>query len=194
MGDTPLINLPDSAGMPNWSSMVQADGEDGDGEDNGGDLDLGTQDAADTPDAPKENRRRSPVHGHVSYLNFSVSRGTQLLFEARDERAKATGEWTEDLPEAERFSIWIDEIAGLDVSADEHRPESDRHYDFGSLFRGMGFKSLIVKTHMRGYEQKLAQHRRQMREDYKARLQKVLGAEWSDEQIEDLLGPDSSDN
>jgi hypothetical protein len=166
--------------------------------------DLPQWDEGDTHDTPIEsdkrlNASRSPIRGAVAYLHFLLPNDCYLLFSAWDERqAQKKAETPEAVAwdavrEPDKIVDWIRGMAGRDVEADEMRNTDERHYWFGGLFRGLTYKKLIVDTHMRGFETQLKDQLRLVRSQQRDRIRQRLGSEWTDEAIDDLLGPQPDD-
>lgn len=153
--------------------------------------------SGDDPPAAGERSHgsRTPIRGAVAYLHFPLPNDCYLLFSAWDERqAQKKAETPEAVAwdavrEPDKIVDWIRGMAGRDVEADETRNPEDRHYWFGGLFRGLTYKKLIVDTHMRGFETQLKEQLRLVRSQQRDRIRQRLGAEWTDEAIDDLLGP-----
>lgn len=189
----PMIELPDEEDLTQIAHQVLNGqfGSDGEGE-----LDLPDLTGEDPPDQGSASlrRQRTPVRGHLAYLNVPLSMALYMGFRMFDEQATHKDAQWRNIPEADRILIWLEGMMGRDGLADEDRPPDEKVYWPGGLFQGLTFKKLIVDTHMRGYDEQLAKQNRIRRDLQRKRLQDKLGADWPEEAIDDLLLPDGGDN
>ena len=191
-----LIETPGEEELLHIASQV-ANGQFGTEPDEGDLPDWNPLDGDDDPGAstPRSNGKKSPVRGAVAYVGFGVPMDCYLAFTAWDEqKAKALKDTPDEAAweatrEADKMVDWLREMVGRDLEADEGRHPDERHYWFGGLFQGLTYKKLVVDTHMRGFETQLKQQLRLVRQQQMDRIRQRLGGEWTDEAIEDLLGP-----
>lgn len=191
----PLIEIPDDDDL---SQIVQGvmSGQHGTMTDEG-DLPWGV--GNDTDDSSEAGTRyekvQSPIRGAVSYLSFGIPMDCYLAFSAWDEResAQVTGTPNEAtwqaVPERDKMVQWFREMVGRDLEADENRTPDERHYYFGGLFKGLTYKKLVIDTHMRGSTAQWKKQLRLVRAQERIRFRDRMGPEWTDEAIDDVLGP-----
>lgn len=191
----PLIEVSDDEDL---NQIVQGviNGQGGTGTDDG---DLPWPDDGDDGDRPDASRRyervQSPVRGAVSYVSFGVPMDCYLAFTAWDEREAVRVQNTADesawgaVSERDKMVQWMRGMVGRDLEADETRTPNERHYYFGGLFKGLTYKKLVIDTHMRGSTAEWKKQLRLVRSQERARVRERLGPEWTDEAIDELLGP-----
>ena len=145
---------------------------------------------SDDPLAGRAPERRTPIRGHVNYLSLGIPMDIYLAFSAYDEQMirLESPNWMQT-SESDRMVMWIQSMVGRDLAVDEQRATDERLYWWGGLFRGISYRNLVMDTHMKGYDAKLKQQLKLLRTQQYERVRLQLGPEWTDEAVEELLGP-----
>ena len=150
--------------------------------------DLGGGDNTETEARPSV--RKSPIRGAVAYLPVGIPMSVYHAFTGYDERRiKVDGAAWEALHESDRLIIYLENLVGRDMQADERRAPEDKVYWFAGLFRGATFKSLVEAAHTRDDEAEFAKRQQLVRVQQRTRFRQRFGDEWTDDQIDDVLGP-----
>ena len=188
---------------PDFTQFAQQAVEGGGGTGPEGDMAWGVDDATDDPVGKPEapNARRTPIRGSYAYLSVPLGMDLYLGFSAFDEGQKLRErqgeldptEWSA-YPEADRLVMWVQGMMARDIERDEKSPEPQRLYYFSGLFRGLTYRKLIVDPHLRGMDAKLRERDRLRRQQQIARVQQKMGPEWTEDAVEDLLGPEDFDD
>lgn len=187
-----LIEIPDDDELLSIANQVNSGQFGTEGDD--GDLSLTDLTGGDSdPDERPYQPRKTPARGAVSYLSIGIPLDVYVAFAAHDERdAKHDPQYHEATPEAERFVQWLQSVVGRDMEADERRPADQRQYWWGGLYRGLSYQKLVEETHRKDDGTKLRQQLKHLREQQIARVRAKLGGDWTDDAIDDLLGPDGT--
>lgn len=187
-----LIEIPDDDELLSIANQVN-NGQFGTEPDDG-DLTLtDLTDDGEDPDTRPYQPRKTPVRGSVSYLSIGIPLDVYVAFAAYDEReAKQDPQYHEATPEGERFIGWLQTLVGRDMEADERRPADQKQYWWGGLYRGLSYKKLVEETHRQDDGAKLRHQLKLLRTQQVARIRAKLGGEWTDDAIDDLLGPDGT--
>lgn len=192
----PLIEIPDDDTLVEIATQA-ANGQLGT-ESDGSDLpdwDLAGDADDDNSPSSREAHRRTPIHGTVTYARVPLNTDFLVAFGAADEqRIRQEGEDSRyaQLPEAARMAMYLKGLWARDMAADEFRPPDQKVYWLGGLFRGATYRSLIVDTHMRDFDKTLKEQFQARNRVQFERARKMLGPEWTDEAIAEMLGTDSA--
>lgn len=154
----------------------------------------------DESDRGRKRQRQSPVRGEVTFFSIEIPTTLYVLYSAWADRQEdmlrrqvehevPVEERLEPLPETheEAFQRYLMEACGRDAEADDLRPDGEQQYNFVG-FIGKGFRSLVRQYAAEEYEHGLRPQLREQRQLIKERLRDRL-EEWSDEDLEELLGP-----
>lgn len=186
-----LIDIPDDEDLLEIANAANA-GQFGT-EAGEGDLALAdlTGDDDTDPDRRPYTPRKSPVKGSVAYMHFGLPLDIYLAFAAADEQsARIDPKFYEEVPESERLIAWLQAVVGRDMEADERRPRDKKVYWWGGLYRSLSYKKLVEDTHRQDDDDRLRLKLRLLRDQQMVRVRAKLGPDWTDDAIEDLLGPD----
>lgn len=180
-----LVDLPDNE--PDFldiASGIEDDGDDGDS----GDMALNALGEGGDDGAESAQRTRTPIRGHVSYLNVEISRGSELLFIAwNDAKPRAEDPDFQALSEGAQFSQWIDIIAARDVLADDVRHEKE--YNLPAFFGTESFQKVLWKGRRDDGAEKWKKQLQEMRQSQMERMRQ-RHPDWSDDEILEELGFD----
>lgn len=187
----PLIEIPEEDELLQIAnSAVNGQfGTEGDGDMPDWDL-TGADDGVNTRTDNGPMNRRTPMRGAVAYLYVGIPMSVYHAFTGYDEqRHRVEGDAWDNLREEERITTYLEELVGRDMQADERRPPADKVYWFAGLYRGQTFKSLVEAAHAKDDEAEFQKRNRLLRAQQRARFRERMGSEWTDDQIDEVLGP-----
>lgn len=140
--------------------------------------------------APASSPRRTPIHGAVAYMRVPLSMAVYHGFAAYDEaRRRKLGDALYQVSESDRMAAYLEMMVGHSILADDKRSDEEKIYFFQGLYRGQTFQELVAATHVRDEESEWAQRAKLIRRQECERVRAKLGNEWTDERINEMLGP-----